>query len=443
VGKVSISGQLPQPPGTSQDITLSAIASVAATGTNNSITAGTIDIAARLRSAGVGFAVDSSASPATLDLTADRITLSSQGQGVITGTTTTVPAVYVNSASNWLARNGGTMSITASSGSLDISGVTLSAGVLNLTSAARMGGSGADATFNVSRALNFGFTNPAGTLIDDSANAALMAQGLSSVMQQVGAGVSTTLTTAPGAELQVGAALSSPGLLKVQADKLTINAGGSLASTATGDALVITGVGGGPASVGSFTNSSGATALSVPNGRWVLQLASPKQSQLGGLQSDFTAYGLATQAWSTDASGKLLTPAAGNALGYAVAAVDAGSGPLSGLLTKIYDSTRSIGLDPLNWTISGLLGGDTLSFTGTNTALLPDKNVGTAKAVTLDPGSVFSVKDSAGKPVFGYAAPTFKADVRSAPLTVQNLLVPDKVYDGSAAASASGVLSGV
>jgi hypothetical protein len=61
VGKVSISGQLPQPPGTSQDITLSAIASVAATGTNNSITAGTIDIAARLRSAGVGFAVDSSA----------------------------------------------------------------------------------------------------------------------------------------------------------------------------------------------------------------------------------------------------------------------------------------------------------------------------------------------------------------------------------------------
>ena len=434
VGKVSIAGQTITQAGTD-----AGSYSVFASGLN-SITAGSIDILARLGAGpGIGFGVDSSTGTvSTLDMTAERITITAKGSGISSVGTVPTPAqaVVINSASTWTARNGGALSVTSIGGPLSFTGITMVAGTINFTTPSLLSSNGG-LSISVSKALNLTLSNPAGATIGVQGDA-VSASGLSNLLSLQ---APTLVTTIKGPALTFTQPVAALGRLNVQTDKLTLQAGANLSSAAAGDAVVVSGYT--ASGVGTFTNNAGAATLSTPHGRWVLDLADPRTTSLGGLQSSFTAYNLTAQPWQLDASGNLVTQGSGNALGFALSTADIASGPLAGLLAKIYDAGRNITLDPVTWTISGLLGNDKLSFTGSATALLADKNVGQGKAVTLDASTAFTVKDAAGNPVYGYSSPVFKANVNAAPLGLNGLHVADKVYDGSAAAIVTAALSGV
>jgi filamentous hemagglutinin family protein len=414
-GKVSVAGQSSVATG---DIAGST--SVLATGTN-SIAAGSIDIKAIAKGPGVGLSVDNvNNGQSTLDLTADRITITAQGAGTSVFGTDPVPAqaVVINSASTWTARNGGPLTITSTGGPLAFTDATLNAGAINLTTPARLYSDGGF-NLNPSQALNLNFNNPAGatiggtigtiSTIGDSANAA-NAAGLSEALSKLAPGVAVGLK---GPALTFTEPVTAVGRLNVQSDSLTLQSGARLASAASGDAVVISGYS--TPNVGTFTNNAGASVLATPQGRWVLDLVDPRQATLGGLQASFTAYNLAARPWLADATGNLVTPAAGNAIGFAASTADIAASPLAVSLIKTYDATNTIALDPQTWTITGLLGTDKLTFSGSASALLADRNVGQGKAVTLDSSTQFTITDAAGRPVFGYATPVFKATVNPAP----------------------------
>ncbi|HEY4081745.1 MAG TPA: YDG domain-containing protein [Burkholderiaceae bacterium] len=108
---------------------------------------------------------------------------------------------------------------------------------------------------------------------------------------------------------------------------------------------------------------------------------------------------------------------------------------ISGLAAnnKVYDTTTAA-------TISGsanvlALGSDSVNVTGTLIGSFADKNVGSAKPVTLSGASLGGT--DAGNYVLG-APPGLTATITAAPLTVSGLTANDKVYDASTAATLSG-----
>jgi filamentous hemagglutinin family protein len=374
-GTVTLSGSGPKVGGLPD--TSSGFLGLATFSGTTGITARTITLDGGGGDKGVGIAIGidqmGNSNGSVLNLSADTITVTGRGVGVSPGT---APAPYagvlVAGGSNWLARNGGSLTVN-STGAASLTGAGLTAGNLSLN--------------------------------------------------------------ATGGALSVGnATLAATNRLRVQADGINLQTGAILSAAGTGDAIVLSTANGSLG--GSFVNTAGANVLATPNGRWVLLLGSPAGTQLGGLAPAFTAYGLGTAPWQTDANGNLVTPGNGNALGFSA---DAGSlVAVSGLLTKVYDGTRSITLDPHAWIITGLLGTDQLTFTGSTVALLADKNVGTGKVVTLDPSTSFSVVSAGGQPVYGYAAPTFIANVTPATLVVSGLSAASKVYDATTVASLVG-----
>ncbi len=92
----------------------------------------------------------------------------------------------------------------------------------------------------------------------------------------------STVTLQASNNITVNSAISVAGRLNLVAgNALTLNAG--LTSTATGDALQLAGL--------SFTNNVGASALSTPNGRWLVWSGTPANDTGGGLTASFTQKG--------------------------------------------------------------------------------------------------------------------------------------------------------
>ncbi|WP_298399826.1 YDG domain-containing protein [uncultured Azonexus sp.] len=100
---------------------------------------------------------------------------------------------------------------------------------------------------------------------------------------------------------------------------------------------------------------------------------------------------------------------------------------------KVYDATTTANFSGTA-SISGLVSGDAVSVSGTVSGSFADKNVGTAKPITLSGLSLTGA--SSGNYSFSY--PTLSASITKADLTVGGLTVADKVYDGSNLAPLSG-----
>lgn len=133
------------------------------------------------------------------------------------------------------------------------------------------------------------------------------------------AGMPATATTvllapAAGGSITISGAIDVPSRLTLQAERIDITGGGSLASRAGGDAIVLGGAS--SARLAGFGNSStaGAAALAAPNGRWLLLADDPRQVTLGGLVADFTVFGL-------QSGGDSIIPATGNVFGFGVPVV--------------------------------------------------------------------------------------------------------------------------
>ncbi|MEQ6124971.1 Ig-like domain-containing protein, partial [Pseudotenacibaculum sp. MALMAid0570] len=107
---------------------------------------------------------------------------------------------------------------------------------------------------------------------------------------------------------------------------------------------------------------------------------------------------------------------------------------------KVYDGTTA-GTASGTATLSGVLGGDDVSLSGSGVFTFASANVGTGITITTS-GFTLSGAD-AGK--YTLTQPTLSGDITAATLTVVGLTGDNKVYDGTTAGSASGTatLSGV
>lgn len=262
---------------------------------------------------------------------------------------------------------------------------------------------------------------------------------------QIRAELLTTSSNVPNG----GAALdfSSGGPVALEANQIQFGAGTVIRSSASGDAIRLSGSG---TNLSRFGNGAGAPALSTPNGRWLVYAADPAGTtnttsfSVGGLDYAAVVYnrtyaGQTTQTVTTALSAATLDAPlpAGNLLLFSVAPV------LSRLdssvqLGRTYNGTTTM---PLTGTgiISGEINGDRISGT------FSDRNVGTGKAialVTAIDGSVQGV-DVNGKPVLGYllATPfTLSGDIRPATLTY--IATPTTRVEGDALSGFTGTVQG-
>jgi hypothetical protein len=259
----------------------------------------------------------------------------------------------------------------------------------------------------------------------------------SSGLAGLSAASTVTLRVGNAAPVAIDGTLAVPGRLRLLADGVTLVSDSQLAAGATGDAIVVGGSSTG--ATGAFVNEAGASALATPAGRWVILSSGPASTTLGGLLPAFSAYGLDGTPWLADGDGNLVTPLAGNALGYGISTAGASGAALAVSQTRPYDASASLTLDPGSWSVTGLVPGDTLLLAGSTAASMADKTVGVDKPVTADAAAVFSVVDAGGLPVFGYDAPALRATITPLALTVSGAVAANKVYDATTAATLSSL----
>ena len=336
---------------------------------------------------------------------------------------------------------GGTLRLVNGSVDLDAGSVTNTTGALTLD--ARTGNLTLDR--NASAATTLTLAATAGQSIGGSG--AVAASGLR--IDAAGADVSLTAAGNDVATLAADAA----SLTYRQTNGLTIGTvGATQGITATGAVNVrttgagadltlasgITSGGAGDAIVlgagRNFLNNAGSLALFAPNGRWLVYSGSPLLDTRGGLVPDFKQYDAAYGA----------TPLGlGNGFLYRIApTITVG---LTGTVTKTYDGNDTATLAAGNFTSSGAIDGDSVSFTP-GSATYADKNAATGKTVTAT-GLALSGASNGGTVVYGYtlASTTASAAIGSidkATLTLGAATVADKVYDGMLGATVTGVALG-
>jgi filamentous hemagglutinin family protein len=244
-----------------------------------------------------------------------------------------------------------------------------------------------------------------------------------------------------------GSRLTTDGTIDLVAQQVAFGAGTSLTSRAAGNAITLRGSG--SSNLRAFYNGAGATALSTPNGRWLVYATDPTDSEsfdAGGLNHGATVY---ASTYSSDTAPGL---AGSNLLLFRVAPslYATGSGTA---LTKTYDGSNQI-IVTGSGQISGEINGDRIL------GFFTDANAGSGKTIELFPGNNTAQGiDLAGKPVYGYdagfnviitaaaiTAPAFtlSGSIAARPITLGGLNVTSRPYDGTTAAALTGAsLSGL
>ena len=226
--------------------------------------------------------------------------------------------------------------------------------------------------------------------------------------------------------------LSGFGTLTATADG-TLTLAGRLTASGAGDAIVLSG--------GRFVNNAGATALSAPNGRWLVWSSNPDPfagatpDNPGGLAYDFRQYNAFFG----------VTPVAqptGNGFLYTLAPTITPG--LTGTVSKVYDATATATLAPGNFTASGAVGGDTVTLSAAS-ASYDNRNVGAGKTVTAT--GITASGSNGTATVYGYTvSPTTASanigQITPAALTVASIAAVNTTY-GTPAATGAVSLNGV
>ncbi|MFK3889920.1 YDG domain-containing protein, partial [Sphingomonas sp. NPDC079357] len=169
-----------------------------------------------------------------------------------------------------------------------------------------------------------------------------------------------------------------------------IRAGSDL--TIASNASVVAAGGGTPLNLTTGTkviNNAGASALSTPNGRWLLWSQSSASDSLGGLKLAFRQYGAVFGS---------TTPALDTGNGVLYNKSPSISVALTGTYSRDYDGTTDANLAQTNFLVTGLNG--TEHATVYSTASFDTKDAGTGKTVLADDLAVV-VRDGTTK-VYGY-----------------------------------------
>ncbi|MBI2316986.1 MAG: hypothetical protein HYU75_08265, partial [Betaproteobacteria bacterium] len=205
---------------------------------------------------------------------------------------------------------------------------------------------------------------------------------------------------------------------KAAGGNVTLNSGTALAASGTSDALVL-------AASGNFVNNAGATALSAPNGRWIVYSTNPSADTKGGLAYNFKHYGLAYTGSAYAGAGS------GNGFIYSVTPSVTPS--LTGTVSKVYDGTTAATLAAANFAVSGALDGDTIVLDNPVAGTYADRHAGSGKSVSATVALTGASNGAAT--VYGYQLASTTASGAVGEITPRPLLLsaaPDsKVYDAT------------
>ena len=176
----------------------------------------------------------------------------------------------------------------------------------------------------------------------------------------------------------------------------------------------------------SFTNNAGAAVLSAANGRWLVWSGDPAADIRGGLSYDFKQYNAV--------HGSSTVLGSGNGFLYELAPTLTAA--VTGSISKVYDGTADASVVAGDLSVlSGVVDGDSVTFSAPTSASYDDKNVGTGKTVIATGVSLVSASNGASV-VYGYQMASADAsgitgDITAKSLTVSGITAEDKVYDGT------------
>ena len=116
------------------------------------------------------------------------------------------------------------------------------------------------------------------------------------------------------------------------------------------------------------------------------------------------------------------------------ATISAAPVTLSGVTAKsrAYNGKTTATIYTNNATLNGVINGDTVTLSGKAVGSFADKNIGTAKPVTI---SGLVLAGSSASNYFLSAQPSATADITPATLQVTGIVAPDKIYDSTVVAS--------
>jgi len=211
---------------------------------------------------------------------------------------------------------------------------------------------------------------------------------------------------------------------KATGGDLTLNQGSAITASGSSDALVLV-------SGGNFVNNAGGSAMSAPNGRWLVYSKDPTLDTRGALAYDFKQYGATYDGTAYSGQGK------GNGFLYSIAPTLTAS--LVGSASKTYDGTTAAVLATGNFATAGALDGDTVSYDTSVAPAYADKNVGSGKTVSTTI-SLAGAANGAAK-VYGYQMSKGNISGGIGKIEKANLTftatAADKVYDATTAATIS------
>jgi autotransporter-associated beta strand protein len=389
------------------------------------------------------------------DTSTSALTLS--GNNAFTGSVTLNAGTINVTHNNGLGTAAGGV-IVANGTVLDLQGVTVGAEAITLnggTLKASTGASSLSGAVTLGAASTFSVPGTAltlsGVVNDTSYGVTLRGPGNLTLSNASNTIHTMATSSALGALSMKNSVALDVGLINATGDvtiantaNLTLMSGQGI-STTTGNIVL---------AASKFFNRAGASALSVSNGHtWQVWSANliPLETEAnggdenGGLVNNYVQYG------ATYGTSAVL--GTGNGLLYTYAPVLTGS--LVGTMSKPYDGTDSVVLQPNNILVTGLLNGDVLTVTqttnshytsaGTATSIV---GVGIGKTVSVNGMIVTAFNAVSNKTIYGYvfSAPTLTGigDITLAPIT----LTMSKNYDGNASFSTanaytvSGIVAG-
>ncbi|HSW68693.1 MAG TPA: autotransporter-associated beta strand repeat-containing protein, partial [Gammaproteobacteria bacterium] len=324
--------------------------------------------------------------------TPNNLTLSSVGGGVGTGAINGTGALTIGSA--------GANNLTVNAGAgINLSNSSNLANAVTLTNS-----TSGNISFNNNRNMTLAANNS-------------VAGGTLSVINNTG-----TLATSGNITVGSGASsitLQTPG-------QLTINN-----TVTSGNGIVLAG--------GSFVNNVGASALNPGTGSYLVWSGNPANDTRGGLAYNFKQYN------ATYNSSTVL--GTGNGFLYTIAPTV--TPVLTGTVSKSYNANTVATLAAGNYTNSGAIDNDTITFNNPTSGTYATANVGTNINVAVSGISLVGATDGSAT-VYGYqlAASTANANIgtiTAAPITVSSNAGQTKIYgndDPASAASAYSLTSG-
>ncbi len=209
----------------------------------------------------------------------------------------------------------------------------------------------------------------------------------------------------------------------------TITVNGVQTSTeAAGTAFTLVGDAG-----GNLINNVGASAFSTAGARWLLYADTLTDLTQGALAHDFRRYGCN---YDTGCAVGVSVPASGNGVVYGFTPTLTISGVTAN--NKVYDGTTNATLDVSGAVLSGGVAGDVLTLDASGVAAAFDtRHVGTNKIVTVS-GLALAGADMG----YAFTQPTgILGAITAKTITIAGLVGDSKTYDGTVAATLSGIAS--